>query len=141
MSKTFDVAVIGAGVFGAWTSHALARAGKRVALLDAHGPASSRASSGGESRIIRMGYGPDEIYSRWSLRSLGLWKELFTRTGQHLFHKTGVLWIHGEGDSYASASLKILKTLSVPFSRLTRAELEARYPQMRFAENEFGILE
>src|SRR5712691_2269834 len=68
--KTYEVAVIGAGVFGAWTAYHLERSGKKVALLDAYGPANSRASSGGESRIIRMGYGPDETYTRWAMRSL-----------------------------------------------------------------------
>ena len=56
-----DVAVIGAGVFGAWIAYHLQRSGKTVVLLDAYGAANSRASSGGESRIIRMGYGADEI--------------------------------------------------------------------------------
>jgi glycine/D-amino acid oxidase-like deaminating enzyme len=60
----YDVAVIGAGVFGAWTAHHLRQAGQQVVLLDAYGAANSRASSGGESRIIRMGYGADEIYTR-----------------------------------------------------------------------------
>jgi len=53
--NTFDVAVIGAGVFGAWTAWHLAKRGQRVVLLDAYGAANARASSGGESRIIRMG--------------------------------------------------------------------------------------
>ena len=73
-TKTHDVAVIGAGVFGAWSAYHLQQAGKSVALIDAYGPANSRASSGGESRIIRMGYGPNELYTRWSMRSLDLWK-------------------------------------------------------------------
>ena len=51
--KSYDVAVIGAGVFGAWTAYQLRRAGLRVALLDAYGPGHSRASSGDESRITR----------------------------------------------------------------------------------------
>ncbi|MGA8231608.1 MAG: FAD-dependent oxidoreductase, partial [Candidatus Acidiferrales bacterium] len=63
-TKKYDVAVIGAGVFGAWTAHWLARSGRTVILLDAYGPANSRASSGGESRIIRMGYGGDDLYTR-----------------------------------------------------------------------------
>jgi len=63
-SRTYNVAVIGAGVFGAWTAYQLQRAGKRVVLIDAHGPGHSRSSSGDESRIIRMGYGADEIYTR-----------------------------------------------------------------------------
>ena len=61
-----DAAVVGAGVFGSWTAWHLQRAGKTVALVDAYGPASSRASSGGETRILRMGYGPDELYTRWA---------------------------------------------------------------------------
>ncbi len=77
-AKTYDVAVIGAGVFGAWTAWHLQKAGKKVVLLDAYGAAHSRASSGGESRVIRMGYGADEIYTRWSMRSLKLWQEFFS---------------------------------------------------------------
>src|SRR6202140_5625659 len=89
--RTFDVAVIGAGVFGAWTAWHLAKRGQRVALLDAYGPANSRASSGGETRIIRMGYGPDELYTRWAMRSLPLWREFAARIGRENFYPTGVL--------------------------------------------------
>ena len=93
--KTYDVLVVGAGVFGAWTALHLARRGQSVLLIDAYGPGNSRASSGGESRIIRMGYGADELYTRWATRSLVLWKELFAETmgSPALFHKTGVLWL------------------------------------------------
>ncbi len=49
MKKTYDVAVIGAGVFGSWTAWHLAKAGKKVVLMDAYGPANARASSAGES--------------------------------------------------------------------------------------------
>ena len=66
-----SIAVIGAGVFGAWTAHHLQQMGHRVTLLDAHGPAHSRASSGGESRLTRAGYGRDEIYTRMARDSAG----------------------------------------------------------------------
>ncbi|MBI3082330.1 MAG: FAD-dependent oxidoreductase, partial [Gemmatimonadetes bacterium] len=58
----FDVAVVGAGVFGSWTAYHLQRAGRRVALIDAYGAGNARGSSGGQSRVIRMGYGDQEIY-------------------------------------------------------------------------------
>ena len=62
--KRYDVAVIGAGVFGAWTAWHLARAGKSVLLADAWGAGHSRSSSGGETRIIRLGYGADrDLYA------------------------------------------------------------------------------
>ena len=38
-------------------------AGHRVTLIDADGPAHSRASSGGESRLTRAAYGKDAIYT------------------------------------------------------------------------------
>ena len=64
------IVVIGAGVFGAWTAHHLLQAGHQVTLLDAWGPGNSRASSGGESRLIRAAYGKDAIYTRMARDSL-----------------------------------------------------------------------
>ena len=54
-------------------------------LIDAYGPGNSRSSSGDESRIIRMGYGADEIYTRSALRSLQRWKELARRMWRTTF--------------------------------------------------------
>src|SRR5437867_9103803 len=113
--KTYDVAVIGAGVFGAWTAWHLARRKQQVLLVDAYGPANARASSGGESRIIRMGYGADELYTRWSQRSLVQWKELFTTLHQYLFHETGVLWLTGKDDTRLRQTSEILMRCGVPF--------------------------
>ncbi|HTC24008.1 MAG TPA: FAD-dependent oxidoreductase, partial [Gemmatimonadales bacterium] len=58
------VAVVGAGAFGGWTALHLLRGGARVTLVDAWGPGNSRASSGGETRVIRATYGPRAIYTR-----------------------------------------------------------------------------
>ncbi len=139
--KTYDVVVVGAGVFGAWTAYHLERAGRKVALLDAYGPANSRASSAGESRIIRMGYGSDEIYTRWAMRSLRLWQEFFGRAGRPLFHKTGVLWLAGPDDRQPRSTLETLTKLGVRFERLERAELEKRFPQFALGPVRWGIFE
>src|ERR1700688_2708006 len=99
MSARYDVAVIGAGVFGAWTAWHLRRRGRRVLLVDAYGPANARASSAGESRIVRMGYGADEIYTQWARKSLGQWREFFEKVGRReLFVETGVLWLARKDD-------------------------------------------
>src|ERR1700747_2079861 len=99
-ANIYDAAVVGAGWFEAWAACHLALRGKRVLLIDAYGPGNSRSSSGDESRIIRMGYGADEIYTRLAQRALRLWQELFARTNQPLFHQTGVLWLAHEDDPY-----------------------------------------
>jgi monomeric sarcosine oxidase len=140
-NKTYDVAVIGAGVFGAWTAYLLRRAGRRVALLDAYGPANARSSSGGESRLIRMGYGPDELFTRWSVRALELWREFFASVRQPLFFPTGILWINNERDAYASATKDTLSRVGVPHEVLTRAELDYRWPQIAFGPASWGLFE
>jgi sarcosine oxidase len=137
-----DVAVIGAGVFGAWTAYCLQKSGASVLLVDSYGPANARASSGGESRIIRMGYGADEIYTRWSLHALPLWKELFAQAGcPELFQPTGVLWIAHENYQYALDTAATLKELHARFEKLSLAELRHRYPQISFEDDAWGIFE
>lgn len=137
-----DVAVVGAGVFGAWTAWRLRRAGASVRLIDAWGPGHSRSSSGGESRIIRMGYGADEIYTRMSVRSLAMWRELFQRTGQPLFHRTGVLFMAREDHPYSIATRETLRRCGVPIEIFSSDDLARRYRQMRIADPRvFGIFE
>ena len=45
--NSYDVAVIGAGVFGCWTAHHLLQAGKKVLLIDQYGASNSRARGAG----------------------------------------------------------------------------------------------
>jgi monomeric sarcosine oxidase len=141
-TKTYDVAVIGAGVFGSWTAYCLRKSGASVALLDEYGPANARASSGGESRIIRMGYGPSEIYTRWSMQALPRWQKLFAEAGQlELFQPTGVLWMMSEKEQYALDTLATLEKTGSKFSKLSLGDLRGRYPQIVFEEGTWGIFE
>jgi monomeric sarcosine oxidase len=139
--KTYDVAVTGAGVFGAWTALQLARRGKSVVLVEAYGAGHSRSSSGDESRIIRMGYGKDEIYTRWSERSLVQWKELFAPNGQPLFHETGVLWLSGEDQTRLNETRATLKRCGVACEDLDLAALRTRFPQIGLGGIRSAILE
>jgi sarcosine oxidase len=141
--KTYDVVVVGAGVFGAWTAWQLARRGQCVLLVDAYGPGNSRASSGGESRIIRMGYGADELYTRWAMGSLVQWKELFAETARSaaLFHKTGVLWLGREDYDGLNEVTAVLTRCGAPFESLSSSEIARRYPQFSSHDLVSGILE
>jgi len=140
-SQARNVVVIGAGAFGSWTAYHLHQAGRKVTLLDAYGPSNDRSSSGGESRIIRMGYGADEIYTRLAMRSLTLWKELSGRLDEPLFHATGVLWLAHEDDPNARATLATFKKLGVKHTQMTRAELERAYPQFSLGTAAWAIFE
>jgi glycine/D-amino acid oxidase-like deaminating enzyme len=142
MKKTFDAVVVGAGVFGAWSALHLRRSGRSVALVDIYGAGNSRSSSGGESRILRMGYGADEIYTRWAVRSREMWVALFEQVGRpELFQHTGVLWTPEPGDARETSTLGAFRNCGVAFQRLTARELRERFPQLRFREERVGLLE
>jgi monomeric sarcosine oxidase len=136
-----DVVVVGAGCFGAWTALELRRKGLAVLLVDQYGPANARASSGGESRIIRMGYGPDELYTRMSLASLAEWRSLDATTGAPLFRPTGVLWLARTGDRYTADTLATLARAGVRHEPLDVREIRARYPQFVLDDDVQAIFE
>lgn len=136
-----DVAVIGAGVFGAWTAWHLVRAGLKVRLFDAYGAGHARSSSGGESRVIRMGYGADTLYSAMAAESLPYWQALSDSASAPIFHRTGVLWWAPATDIYTQQSRAWLTASGTAHEVGDAAWLQQRWPQIRFYNNETGILE
>jgi len=137
----WDVIVVGAGVFGAWSAWSLLGKGKRVLLLDARGPANARASSGGESRMTRGAYGADEIYTRMAWESLAEWKWLSARAALPIFHQLGVLFFFEKMEPYATSTLEVHRKLSLPIEVLHRAELARRFPQFAWDGVAFGLFE
>jgi sarcosine oxidase len=142
MSKrAWDAIVVGAGVFGAWTAWHLRKAGQRVLLLDAVGPAHARASSGGESRLTRGSYGSDEVYTRFALDSLPQWKWISDQAGLPVFHPTGVLFFFQKREAYVDQSLAVHRQLKLPTQELDRSALMQRYPQVKWTDIEVGLFE
>ena len=136
-----DVIVVGAGVFGAWTARQLQRLGRRVLLLDAWGPAHSRASSGGESRMTRSAYGGDEVYTRMARDSLSDWQGVSARAGLPLFHRTGVLFFFPRIEPYLSDSIAVHRRLGLPTELLEARALRRRFPMIDFDGIEAGLFE
>jgi sarcosine oxidase len=142
MTKNLHVAVIGAGVFGGWTALYLLRRGARVTLIDAWGPGNSRASSGGETRVIRGTYGPEQPYTRMAARALKLWRENERKWKRQFLHRIGVLWMAAGGDdAWERGSLAALKEAKFPYKRLSARELVKRWPQINFEDVEWGVFE
>jgi glycine/D-amino acid oxidase-like deaminating enzyme len=137
------IVVVGAGVFGTWTASHLLAAGARVTLVEAYGPGNSRSSSGDESRIIRCGYGADEIYSRYALRSLRLWRDLASSATEQppLLHRCGVLWLAAGDDPYTDATRRTLEHGRYPLQVLDAAALADRYPHMDVADVSTALFE
>src|SRR5688572_24117336 len=144
------VAVVGAGAFGGWTALHLRRGGAEVTLVDAWGPGNARASSGGETRVIRTIYGSARHNVEMAARALTLWREwdgagdehfyrrpdgeqFYRRTdGEQIYRRTGVLWLMGEDDSYTRQSLPFLRHLQLEYEELEPGVAAKRWPQIRF---------
>jgi sarcosine oxidase len=126
------VAVVGAGAFGGWTALHLRRAGAEVTLIDAWGPGNARASSGGETRVIRTIYGPTRRYVEMAARALRLWSE-WDRAGREPFYRrTGVLWMAGTNDSYVRQALPFLRNLELAYEEMDPVTAAKRWPQISF---------
>ena len=137
----WDTIVVGAGVFGAWTAWHLRKAGQRVLLLDASGPANARASSGGESRLTRTIYGADDVYTRMAWDSLESWRWLSSRSGLPILHPIGVLMFFGKREPFVDQSIEAHRRLHLRLDVLDRTELQRRYPQMTWDGVELGLFE
>ena len=124
--------VIGAGAFGGWTALNLLRQGASVTLVDAWGPGNARASSGGETRVIRATYGTRRVYTTLAARALTLWSEYDRQWNQQFFTKTGALWLFNTDDAFGRASAEGLAALGLPFEWLSPAESAKRYPQFSY---------
>ena len=128
--KKGHIAVIGAGAFGGWTAHHLLKKGYNVTLLDVFGPGNSRASSGGDSRVIRGIYGEDKIYVDLVARSFKLWKRYQKQWQQSLYFPTGALWFFQVDDTYAQKSLPIVNQAGLKSEQLSKKEVEKKFPQI-----------
>ncbi len=142
MQTKFHVTVIGAGAFGGWTALYLLRRGVQVTLLDTWGPGNPLASSGGETRVIRGTYGPDQPYTKMAARAMQLWKEHETRWRRQLLHGSGVLWMATAGDDqFERGSLPLLREAGIAPEELSADDIAKRWPQINPEGVRWGIYE
>jgi len=136
-----NIAVIGAGVFGAWTAHHLQQQGHRVTLIDAWGPAHSRASSGGETRLTRAAYGKDAIYTRMAKDSLPQWLALSAVSGLPILLQCGILFFFPTEEPYVRDSIAAHRELGLATEALGQAEMARRFPMIDFDGISIGLYE
>jgi glycine/D-amino acid oxidase-like deaminating enzyme len=142
MKSKPHIAVIGAGAFGGWTALYLLERGARVTLLDTWGPGNSRASSGGETRVMRGTYGANQPYTQMAACALKLWAKYERRWKQQFLHRSGVLWMaNGRDDDFERGSLPTLREAKIKFRELSVADMKKRWPQVNFEGILWGIYE
>ena len=136
---TSEIVVVGAGAFGGWTALYLREMGFAVTMIDQYGPGNSRATSGGESRQIRAGYGEREIYTRWVLQAFERWNAREAEWGKKLFFRTGQLSLAREWTKDLTDTRRVFDKLGVKYDVLQHDDLLRRYPQMNMQNVDFAM--
>ena len=127
------VAVIGSGIWGACTAYFLNKEGCDVELYDMWGPGNSRSGSGGASRIIRLAYGNDEIYTELTNNSFNFWQELTDESERELYNECGMLWMVSQNDSnYIKNSKKHIENRGHSLVQIEKTEAKQKYPEINF---------
>src|SRR3954469_5258892 len=129
--------VVGAGVFGAAIADWLARANWDVTLVDQFEPGDFRASSGGESRLLRCSHGTDRWHASSAWRSRELWREL----DPELFVEVGMVWLTHRRGGWEDESEAVLRELGVPVERLSVGEAAELLPGLAGQDLEFALFE
>ena len=136
-----SAAIIGAGTFGASLAWWLARAGWDVALVDQFEPGDPRATSGGETRLIRYGHGEDALYPASAWRARELWRSLEAECGAELMVECGLAWFAHREDGWEGASAHVLADAGIPFERLDPGEGARLFPSLRTDDLAFVLFE
>jgi glycine/D-amino acid oxidase-like deaminating enzyme len=135
------VVVVGGGAFGARTARHLVERGHTVTLVDAYGPGNSRATSGDETRQIRLGYGDRELCARAAQRAMAARRRREEEFGASLMVQTGRIQLAADWTPSLRATAEMLPRLGARVEAMTHDDLRRRYPQMNPEGVGVGLLE
>ena len=136
--RTFDVAIVGAGVMGAAAACELARDGTSVALLDQSAIPNPRAASVDHSKVFRFAY-PDPFYVRLAIDALDRWRELESTTSARLLTQTGALLIGNRDPSFETECLEAMLALGLASEKLDNRRVADRFPQFNSGAFAYGV--
>ena len=136
-----SIVIVGAGTFGASLAWWLAREGVAVTLVDQFEPGDRRATSGGETRLIRCGHGDDPGYTASARRARTLWRDLKAASGTDLLVECGLVWFAHRSDGWEATTEATMRAQGIPVERLSVAEGERLFPSFRGDDLEFMLYE
>lgn len=131
MNASYDVIVVGAGIFGVTAALELNRRQYRVAILDPGPLPHPRASSTDISKVIRMEYGTDEQYMAMVEAALPIWRRWNEELGERLYHEVGVMAVTQQAmapGEFEYESYQMLLRRGHSPERLDADEIVRRYP-------------
>ena len=137
----FDAIVAGVGGVGSAALFHLAARGARVLGLDRFPIAHDRGSSHGQTRLIRQAYFEHPHYVPLLRRAYTLWNELEGRTGEKLYHESGLLQLGSPQGEVLSGVRASALAHDLPIEELSAGEVANRYPGFSVPEGFEAIFE
>jgi sarcosine oxidase len=146
MSEIFEVAVIGAGMFGSAAAKHLSRSGAHVVVIGPAEPAVgapvSQHAFGAhfdEARITRR-LGWDEVWGTTDARSLERFAGIEAESGTRFFHECGSLVLMARSIAHrADAILRQCETDGVAVQRMAEDALRAEFPDLALPPMSGGV--
>jgi sarcosine oxidase len=131
--------LLGGGIAGLATAHALARRGARVTLVEQGPLPNPLASSFDQHRLIRHIYGEAEGYCRMVEDAFAAWARLWADLGARHYVETGALAISDEAGDWTDRSARTLDRLGLPWERIETPELRRRFPVLEVKDHAWGV--
>jgi len=143
--QSFDLIVVGGGIFGLSTALEGGRRRRRTLLLDRRTVPNPISASYGPSRKIRSTYA-DAHYTRLALEAMAGWRQIEAETGTELYVAAGNLNVSdGEADAHLETLDANARRAGARVRWLGTNDLRREYPQFRrghraLLEEEAGFL-
>jgi glycine/D-amino acid oxidase-like deaminating enzyme len=143
--QSFDLIVVGGGIFGLSTALEGGRRRRRTLLVDRRTVPNPVSASYGPSRKIRSTYA-DAHYTRLALEAMAGWRQIEAETGTELYVAAGNLNVSdGEADAHLETLDANARRAGARVRWLGTNDLRREYPQFRrghraLLEEEAGFL-
>ena len=131
MAPTQSIIIVGAGVFGLTSALQLRARGWRVTVIDPGPVPTPTAASTDISKVVRMDYGADPVWTELGRKSLVPWAEWNRESGELLFHNDGFLVLSREAmqpGGFEFESFQFLTANGEMLERLDSAAVAQRFP-------------
>ena len=125
------ILVVGAGAFGVTAAIELRRRGHAVRLLDPGPLPHPLAASTDISKVVRLEYGPDEVYTALAERAIEGWERWNRDLGERFYHRTGLLFLRRSPPlpgTIEEDSFEVLSRRGHRPERVDAAAVRARFP-------------
>ncbi len=131
MSTQSGIVVVGAGIFGLSGALELRSRGHSVTVVDPGPVPHPLAASNDVSRMVRMDYGDDKLYSDLGAEAIEGWHVWNERRGRDMYHEDGFLVLTShplEGEAVERQSYDLLTAAGWPLERLDSQAVAERFP-------------